>query len=560
MSMSRRQFVHRSASAALLGAAPRWFADGRSWYMPGTADDHARLAHQASTLDPNAVRALALRAVDAARSAGATYADVRLTRTVKQKFRFRDDHVTGGEIADAEDLAVGVRALVNGYWGFAASPYWDPDEMDQLAHTAAAMAKSNALGMPHQVELGTLASASGTWATPVRIDPFTIPIEEKIDLMNGWRQAINDAPKAGVVAQPVTSTMAFQRQERFMASTDGTYTAQTIYTTSGGFGIGIAPTDWRAREDGKGLNLGADHLGTQNKGWELLIDAKIHDQIPGLLEQGAELLKIGRRPVMIGRFDVVFDSASAGNLLSNTFGLATQLDRALGYEANATGTSYLGPKPLDLLGTTQVATPSITVTANRSTPGALATVKWDDEGVVPDEFTLIKDGTLVDYQTTREQAAWLAPWYRKQGTPVHSHGCASSQSALNFTLQRTPNLVLAPGKDSVSFADMIAGTKRGVAIFGGQATTDFQARNGWGTGTVRQITNGKLGPVLSYAGYLFNSTELWKNVTAIGGPASVTSTVDQHYKGQPASTSGFSISAVPLSVKDMSIIDTSRKA
>jgi TldD protein len=187
-------------------------------------------------------------------------------------------------------------------------------------------------------------------------------------------------------------------------------------------------------------------------------------------------------------------------------------------------------------------------------------VKWDEEGVEPDEFTLVKDGVLIDYQTTREQAAWLAPWYNKQSLPVRSHGCAAVESAMSIPMQHIPNLTMKPGAVDASFADLVAGTTRGIAFIGGEARTDFQARNGTGWGLAREINNGKLGPILTDVAYLFRTTEMWKNVTAIGGVNSSQRLAVSHAKGQPSQTTSHTVTAVPMAVKNMSIINPSRRA
>ena len=158
--------------------------------------------------------------------------------------------------------------------------------------------------------------------------------------------------------------------------------------------------------------------------------------------------------------------------------MATQLDRALGYEANAGGTSFMND-PLAMLGSFKTASPLVTIKSNRSAPMQLATVKWDDEGVVPSDTTLVKDGILHDFQTTREQAAWLAPYYSKSGRPVQSNGCAAAQSALAITMQHMPNLSLEPNPSQVKLDDLVANVKDGMQVeHGSLEQIDFQGRTG----------------------------------------------------------------------------------
>jgi TldD protein len=190
----------------------------------------------------------------------------------------------------------------------------------------------------------------------------------------------------------------------------------------------------------------------------------------------------------------------------------------------------------------------------------LATVKWDDEGVEPDEFMLVDQGVLVDYQTTREQAPWLAPWYQKQGKPVRSHGCAGADSALSITMQHAPNLVLGPGSDHVTFDDLVSDTKKGLAVLGAETKTDFQQRNGVVRGVVREIVNGKLGDMVGGLVALFNTTELLKNLLAIGGADSAAQFAASDLKGQPTQGTSHSVRAVPAKFANVSFIDPRRKA
>jgi TldD protein len=249
-----------------------------------------------------------------------------------------------------------------------------------------------------------------------------------------------------------------------------------------------------------------------------------------------------------------------GSLVDATFGYATELDRALGYEANAGGTSYLGPDPMAWLGTS-VASSLINITANRSLEGGLATVKWDDDGVTPQDFPIVTAGQLVDYQTIRDQAPHLSHWYTSHHRPVVSHGCAASDDARAMPLSMIPNLVLTPTAGGPTVDEMMTTIDKGIAIVNGYAHTDFQAKNGvLSNGRVYQVRDGKKVARLAKAAVLFSSTELWKSVAAIGGPTSVVHTSQSETKGQPDQTTAHTVSGVALTLTKQALIDTTRKA
>jgi TldD protein len=505
-------------------------------------------------IDRTDVHALAMRTLDAAKAGGADYTDVRLTRLLLQEFQGGEMLGDSPFLHEDEFLGIGVRARIQGVWGFAASPYWNADDAVRLAEEAVRQAKTNLRASPQSVDWPPIPVASGAWSTPIKVDPFVLSIEEKSDyLLSGTllaaRYRINNSCRF---------TAKFTREERVVATSEGAYFTQTLYQTGADF-------HYYRENVRKPKQVGSAHrtLPTTAAGWELLTDAKINEQIPLMyMEADPNLLRKlpPEKPGEIGRYDVVFDAATMGSLVEQTIGKASQLDRALGYEANTVGTSYLSPDPLAFLGTYQAAAPLINVTANRSMSRGLATVKWDDEGVTPEDFSLVRDGVLVDYQTTREQARWLAPWYEKQGSAVRSHGCAAAESALFITMQQMPNLVLEPGTHEVGFADLVADTKQGLAVMKGSAATDFQAGNGTIHGVIREITNGRLGPVLTGLECLFNTTQLWKSIAVLGGRASTEQYPAQTEKGEPLQTTSFSVRAVPAKIAGVDFIDPRRRA
>ncbi len=528
LGVSRRQFLRTGATMAAASAI----------VPPGSfAEWNAARSDRAS--EEMLGKALALRAVDAAKSAGAHYADVRVTRNVSLTCQ------DGLNLKEEQALTVGVRALVQGYWGFASGPYWTLEEMSRLANEAVAQARLNARGKARTVDLGIRPVASGTWTTPMAIDPFSVPYEEVMDFCRAFDAEVRQYNDT-ILGR---ATIGLTRTEKTCATTDGALFSQRLVSVAGDFHIVLI-----------GLTDQKISLQQTGAGWEYIQEADVYTQIPELIERARQMKSIALYPVDVGRYDIVFDAESMASLTAETIGPATQLDRALGYEANAGGTSFLNA-PLEMLGTKALASPLVTVTADRTLPRGIATVQWDDEGVSPVAFPVIRDGVLVDYQTTREQAAWLEPYYSQTGQPVQSRGCASVASALDLPTQHTPNLILEPGSDDIGFEELVAGVSNGLAMQGMTMQTDFQVRQGSSImGRVRQIVNGKLGPIVTGAGLLFTTEEMWKNIQQLGGPRSVVKNAFASRKGEPAQSCPFTASAVPALIKDIAVIDRQRKA
>jgi TldD protein len=544
-----RDTLRGGALAAVTLALPRQLRARGIAVHPGIP---VVMSYDTGLVDTDTMRALVSRAIDAAKSAGATYADARITRTVTQTY-------SGASLQfDTELLALGVRALVNGAWGFAASPYWTETEAVALARGAVAQATVNAAASAHPVELGHYPVANGSWSTPIRIDPFQIPLEEKTDFIRSFEDDFELQRRYGRLINGGPSLVAFERQERAVATSEGAYFVQTLYKAGMRCDITMQNTDWRRPASAPDVaSAGLDLPTFAGGGWERVLDARFHDHIPRLIELADEQLSLPHKPVSIGRYDLVCTGRTMASLVAATLGAATELDRALGYEANAGGTSYLGPNPLARLGQTTLGTSLLTVTGDRSMEGGLATVKWDDEGVEPETFPIIQHGALADYQTTREQAEWLASWYTAQHRPVRSHGCAGAESALSIPMQFTPNLTLAPGTSDVGLDALIAGTTRGLLLDGAVAS-DFQSRSGTGGGMFREIVNGKLGAVVDGAGLLFDSTQVWKGLKALGGPSSRATLDVVGVKGQPSQAYQYSVSAVPGVIANAAIVDLTK--
>jgi len=529
---TRRDFLRAASLAAAVLPVQRTRFGATTLYIPSVSG---------ASQEPD-FYTLTERAIDAARSAGATYADARITLTRSQSLPW---------IIEEETRAFGVRVLVNGYWGFVASAVWTPDEAVRLAREAVVQANARRGGRSRVVDLGRAPVVQrGEWTTPIKYDPFDIPIVEKLDVMAALAD-LASTTRVGIGAQ---AGMNFTRQSRVFASSDGASWRQTIYTSDAQFMVSYR------NEYHAGLpfaNASADFLSSAGRGWELVTDSGIAEAIPQLIEDAEQARH--RVPVDVGRYDMVMSAETMAALLDHTLGAATELDRALGYEANASGTSYLDD-PLQFLGAGPIVSPKITVAANRSLPGGAATVRWDDEGVVPGDFVLIDKGVLVDYQTTREQAAWLAPYYQRAGRPMQSHGCAAAGSALDITMQHAPNLALQPGSDHVTFDSLVAATEKGVAVLDLDISMDQQQLNGMASGTMREISRGKLGRYLHGGTLVFRAPELWKNIVALGGPGTQRWFGHARGKGQPRQRTVHSVGAVPAKIPQLSLIDRTRKA
>ncbi len=484
-------------------------------------------------------KALIQHGLDVAQAAGASYSDIRVT--------FTRERAIGSNVVDSEEIHCGVRCLVGGYWGFASSPVVHKDEMTRLAREATIQAKVNTIGKPRIVELAKApAISSGTWTMPVQIDPFDVHPLDGCDLMRSL-----NVYGTSILGAGVRGAIFVTRQDKAFGSTDGSYCSQRTYLSRVGGMLSLTGhnRDWSRLVGGVG--------------WELFNQADLWKYAESMVEEMREDAKLERKLVDVGRYPMVLDAESMSGVLASTVGLATELDRALGYEANATGTSYLN-MPNEMVGVHKIGSPLLSVNGNRNAPGGIASVKWDDDGVSPEPFELVRDGVLQRFQTTRESAQWIRPSSPGVNAEMKSSGCAYAANGVEAPLARSANLTMVPADNSATIADLYHDVKRGVMFKGMQSDMDFQQCDGLGvTGGVArcyEITNGKVSALLVNAGVLFRAPELWKSLMALGGKDTVQRYGCSSQKGQPAQRAMNSVSAVPALFENGTIIDFTRKA
>ena len=496
-----------------------------------------------------AVKELLLEAIGAAKQAGASFADARISR-FQQNFVFtREQQIQN--VVDTETFGCGVRALVDGTWGFAATQKMTKDGVAKAARTAVAIAKANRVARDKAVVLvPTDSHPNASWKSDFTIDPWTISVEDKASLL---LKANAEAMKAKNV-NFVFSAMFFVRDERNYASTEGSLINQlAIKSWPVLQATAVAPD----RSDFQNRTADTPPMG---RGWEYVLDLDLVKKAGQAGEDASQ--KLTAKPVDVGRYDLVLHPTNMWLTIHESIGHATELDRALGYEANYAGTSFLAP-PDKMLGNFKYGPEFMNIQADRSQPGALSTIGYDDDGVQPETFMLVKGGIHRDYQTTREQAQWLKWWYDKQGMPTKSHGCCYAQGWNNVQFQRMPNVSLMPGEKDLSWDDVIAGTDKGIAIVGdGSFSIDQQRYNGQFGGQVfYEIKGGKIAGMLKDVAYQIRTPDFWNSMDMIGGKSSYQlggSFFDG--KGQPGQVNSVSHGAVPARFRNVNVINTGRKA
>jgi len=499
-----------------------------------------------SAMDP-ATRDLLLAAINAAKMAGASYADARIGRYLQNFVSTREQQITG--VTDTDSIGAGIRAIVDGTWGFAATRSLTADGMAEAAKRAVAIAKATRVGRGDPVELAPApAFPDATWKSAYTIDPWTIPIEQKVDLL----LKANAAAMKAKNVKFVFSGLFFRKTERNYADTNGSVIAQTIVQSWAPMQITAVSPD---RTDFQNRGSVSQPMG---RGWEFILG---EDLVNNAVKWGEEASqKLTAKPIEPGRYDLVLHPSHLWLTIHESIAHPTELDRARGYEANYAGTSWVAP-PEKVLGTLKYGPPLMNIQGDRSQEGALATIGYDDEGVKPDDFLIIKQGIVNDYQTTREQANWIRWWYDKNQRPTRSHGCSYADNWSSVQFQRMPNVSLLPGDKEQSYEDLIAATDNGIAIIGdGSFSIDQQRYNGQFGGQVfYEIKGGKITGMLKDVAYQMQTPEFWNSMDMIGGKQSYRmggSFFDG--KGQPPQINAVSHGAPPARFRGVNVINTER--
>jgi TldD protein len=542
MSPSRRDFLASVGTAALSVAggaiAP---APGLS---PRTTSRDRRGAPPA--MDP-AVRELLLEALDVANRGGAEFADARISRYRNGSVATREQQIVN--VAEGDTMGVGVRVLAAGTWGFGATRDLTKSGVAAAAREAVAIARANRLPEADRVRLApTPVVPDGRWQTPYTIDPFDVPVEQKADLLLRANAAALRAPNVRFVS----SAMLFVKEEKSYANSEGTFTQQTAVRSWMPFtatAVSADRTDFQSR---------GEVIAPMGRGYEYLLEQQPEEQARRWGEQAAEKLKA--RSVDVGRYDLVLHPSHLFLTIHESVAHPTELDRALGYEANYAGTSFVAP-PRDVLGSLRFGSPLMHVVGDRDQPGSLAAIGWDDEGVRPERFDIIKEGVLVDYQTTREQAPMLDWWYARRGMPVRSHGCSYAQRSSDVQFQRMPNVSLMPGEKDIGWDDLIAATDRGIAILSrGSYSIDQQRYNAqFGGQLFYEIRNGKIVGMLKDVAYQMRTPEFWASLDMLGGAKSweMGGTFNDG-KGQPGQVNAVSHGCPPSRFRNVNVVNTGR--
>ena len=521
MSISRRDFLKFSGLALGATVLPSWAysADLTNAPLPDINKNN-----------------LADAALARAKRLGASYADIRINTYRLETISTRERQVQN--VSRGQNSGFGVRVLVKGTWGFAASPLLTPEEVERVTKEAVEIAKANSLFQTNPIKLAPAPKVSGNWKSSFKRDPFDVPVNDKIEFLF----KLNEAALGTKGVSFVNSSMAWVNEQKYLATSDGTRVEQYLIRGLPSFTVtAVREGDFQTRNSlAQGQLMGYEY--TENYDW--IGEAKRAG------EEAVEKLKA--KPVEPGKYDLVLHPSHLFLTIHESVGHSTELDRALLWEANYAGTSFLTP---DKTGKLQFGSKIVNFVADRTQPHGLATVGWDDEGVPGKKWHLVKEGMFIDWQTTRDSAPIIGQ--------KSSHGCLHADSWSSVPFPRMPNVSLEPSKENTTAEDLIGGVDKGIMIHGrGSYSIDQQRYNfQFGGQTFWEIKNGKVTGMLRDAAYQSRTTDFWNACDGLGGESTylLPGTFNDG-KGEPSQSNAVSHGCPVARFRGINVLNTAARS
>jgi TldD protein len=444
------------------------------------------------------MRELTDRALNLAQVQGASYADIRIVRRKTEYITVKNGVVQELELNSTQGF--GVRVIADGAWGFASSHLLAPAEVDRVAALAVTIAKASALAKIEDVDIGPHEVHQDTYGTPVEIDPFTVPLNDKVSLLME-----TDKEACAVQGVAVTeSSLAFIRENKTFASTEGSFIEQEIIESGLGL-VAMAVSEGEMQQRSYPNSFGR-HQATA--GYEFVQQWDLVGNARRMGEEAVALLSAPQCPS--GMTTIILDGPQLALQIHESCGHPIELDRVFGTEAAFAGTSFLTP---DKYGTLRYGSEIVNITADAVTPTGLGTFGYDDEGVPAQTTNIVKNGLFVGYLTSRETASQLQRIHPK--APARSNGSMRADGWNRIPIIRMTNVSLQPGEWTLD--DLIADTDDGIYMITNKSWSidDKRLNFQFGTELAYEIKNGKLGQMYKNATYTGITPQFWGNCDAI---------------------------------------------
>jgi TldD protein len=473
---------------------------------------------------------VAKQAVEAARRAGADYADARIGQETTESLTVRNQEMEGIDRADSRGL--GIRVLVDGRWGFAATARLEEADIERTAALAVQIARASARLPGERVTLAPVEPATGMWHSPMLDDPFNVSLEEKVSLLMEATRRMQQV--RGVTF--AEGSIDLYRTRTWFASSEGAATEQTVVQSGAGIeASAIAEGELQRRSY---PNSFRGHIAAA--GWEHVAKLGLVEEAERTATEAVDLLGAKECPSEVTT--LVLDSGQMELQIHESIGHAVELDRVLGMEESYAGGSFVRPEDR---GSLRYASPLVSITADATLPGGLGTFGWDDEGVPAGRTPILVDGVFRDFLSSRETASRIG---------VPSSGSMRADGWQNLPLIRMTNISIEPREGSL--ADIIGDTKDGIFMATNQSWSidDHRVNFQFGCEIAWRIRDGKLTELYRNPNYTGITTQFWGSCDAVGGREDWTLWGTPNCgKGQPGQVARVGHGASPGRFRDVQV-------
>lgn len=451
-----------------------------------------RTITKAAEGDIYSLREFTEKALEKAKDLGASYADVRIVNSASESISVKKGNVDS--LVSSTDYGFGVRVIVNGSWGFSSSSIVSDSEIDRVVDEAVRIARASARVKKEDVKLAPVEPAEGKFKSEWKINPFEVPLEEKISLLLDADKIMREQPEVKISE----GAMRFWRTDSTFSSSEGSYIEQTKIES----GAGITATAIESGEMQRRSYPASKGGAFQARGYEFVEGWDLAGHAEEIAREAAELIKAPQCPSDVR--DLIIDKDMLALQVHESCGHPIELDRVFGTEAAFAGTSFLTPEKL---GNFKYGSEHVNVVADATCPGGLGTFAYDDEGVPAQCVDIVDEGIFKGYLSSRETAAEMG-W-------DHSGGAMRADGWNRIPIIRMTNINLKPGDWTLD--EIIKNTKKG--ILGRSVTSwsidDKRLNFQFGTEIGYLIEDGSITGIVKNVTYTGITPEFWGNCDAV---------------------------------------------
>lgn len=472
---------------------------------------------------------LAGRALDTACARGATYADIRFETARTERIEVRNGIVA--TLSDSTSRGYGVRALVDGSWGFAASSSLTPEGVDAAAARAVEIARAGAAIAARRFGAAPQKAYVDRFATALVKDPNDVPLGTRVALLLEAERLLHVAPSVSVGR----AWMDLWSTDKIFYSTIGSRIEQSIRQTGSGLqAMAVGDGDMQTRTFPGDVGL------YKAGGWEIIEQAQLREHAERIGEESVALLGAPQCPS--GEFDIILGGSQVSLQIHESCGHPAELDRVMGWEANFSGVSFL---EIDQLGKLKYGSDKVTIVIDNTLPEGMATAGYDDEGTKSIVSDIIRDGMLVGYEMSNDTARAIGR---------ESNACVRAENWESVPMIRMCNLNLLPGDTPFEhlFDDVKDGiymeSNRSWSIDDHRLNFQFGCEIGW------EVKNGKRGRMLKNPTYAGVTPKFWNSCDAVADRAAWNAWGTPNCgKGEPMQTGRTAQCAAPARFRKVAV-------